>query len=65
LLRRGQGDFDLHFVDLRAADQGPEANARDLEIDDRAVADIGSTPPQAIFEMAALFRTVRLVKNSK
>src|SRR5208283_5943450 len=57
-LRRSQGDVDLHFVDIGAADQGPEAAARDLEIDDRAVANIGSAARQAIFEIGIAFEIV-------
>src|SRR5208283_287000 len=57
-LWRGHGDVDLHFVDIGTADQGPHAAAPDLQIDDRAVANIGSTARQAIFEIGIAFEIV-------
>ena len=55
---RGDRDVDLHLVDFRAAHQRLDLAARDLQVDDRAIADIGAPARQPVFVVGIAFEIV-------
>src|SRR5208282_5221463 len=56
--RRCYGDVNLDLVDLGAADQRLDLAALDLEVDHRAVVDVGSPTWQAVGEVRIALKVV-------